>query len=486
MALLTRYFYNLLKIKSMLLLAFVVLLEILGTYVLYICRRKNVKLEYIVLVLTIILGIGYIVSIPIGAVPDERAHFKRAYEVSEGYLITPVDKNNDSTVLFPVEIESNFFNPDATTHSSYKVYFSNIVKKDSGKKMKTSYKNTSLYPFLCYLPQAIGIMIGRTLNLSILACAYLGRLMNLIVWCFTIFFSIRLIPYFKKTLAFIAFLPITLQEVTSLAADSLTIAACVLFVSYVLHLYYDKRDQQITVKNFAVLALSGLCIALCKIVYIPLLLLILIIPSSRYKDKKTKYISNILLIGAIVAIELIWVKMCSIFLVEYTPGVNSGAQTLLVLQHPIYYCKALFASLISNGEFYINGFTGSSLEHFTVNLAGVYHYICIILLLLVGIKENKEAKKLSDLALIKVIVSVLLTTVLIFTALYIQWTPYHKEIIDGVQGRYFIPFIILIPFIFANRKKPLLENNKHPNNLLFMYFFTVNLYALTLIMNYHI
>ncbi len=41
--------------------------------------------------------------------------------------------------------------------------------------------------------------------------------------------------------------------------------------------------------------------------------------------------------------------------------------------------------------------------------------------------------------------------VLIHTSLFIQWTPVGVNFIDGMQGRYFTPFLCLLPFFFHKR-----------------------------------
>ena len=42
------------------------------------------------------------------------------------------------------------------------------------------------------------------------------------------------------------------------------------------------------------------------------------------------------------------------------------------------------------------------------------------------------------------------TIILMFTSLYVQWTPLGASFIDGVQGRYFIPLLIPIAILANN------------------------------------
>ena len=42
-------------------------------------------------------------------------------------------------------------------------------------------------------------------------------------------------------------------------------------------------------------------------------------------------------------------------------------------------------------------------------------------------------------------------TLLIFTALYIQWTSLKNDTIAGIQGRYFIPLMLLLSLLGRNK-----------------------------------
>ena len=71
--------------------------------------------------------------------------------------------------------------------------------------------------------------------------------------------------------------------------------------------------------------------------------------------------------------------------------------------------------------------------------------------------------------------------VLILTSLYLQWTTCGADVIDGVQGRYFLP-ILLLPAVVFCRKDSL---KKYPtlisNEFLLYYGLFVNMVALVTI-----
>ena len=69
--------------------------------------------------------------------------------------------------------------------------------------------------------------------------------------------------------------------------------------------------------------------------------------------------------------------------------------------------------------------------------------------------------------------------ILIFTSLYVQWTPFRNPVINGVQGRYFIPILLIILLVLKPNKIKfdLMDNEKY--GVLFMAM--INIYSLVTI-----
>ena len=110
-----------------------------------------------------------------------------------------------------------------------------------------NYANKSLYNFICYIPQTIGIGISSLLNLSIVLQMIFGKIFNYITFVILIYFSIKNTPYKKYLVFFVALLPITLQEATSLAPDSLAISLSIFLISHILMI--RAKNETITKKQ---------------------------------------------------------------------------------------------------------------------------------------------------------------------------------------------------------------------------------------------
>ena len=240
-------------------------------------KLKKLKIENIYLILIIPLGLSYMILFPINTIPDEANHFFRAYEISKGHLTSIAEKNNVGR-----KYHSNL-SIIRNSNSNYDYLFNNFNKKESGGKVFFEYGNTSLYSFICYIPQTIGIFIARILGGSILLQAYFGRIFNFLFFTIIAYFSLKYIPIKKSSLFFLLFIPIVIQESVSLSPDSLTIATSLALISFVLYMRSTK-SKPITKKQLITMVIISIVLSMCKIVYLPLCLLLFLIPKEKFKN----------------------------------------------------------------------------------------------------------------------------------------------------------------------------------------------------------
>ena len=95
-------------------------------------------------------------------------------------------------------------------------------------------------------------------------------------------------PFSKELLLLIALMPMSLQQAASLSQDSFTNAIAFLFVAYCFKIAYNI--EKCSVKDKIILFGLAVIISLCKIVYLPLILLYFLIPHDRMESKKLLYL----------------------------------------------------------------------------------------------------------------------------------------------------------------------------------------------------
>ncbi len=435
---------------------------------------NKMKLENLYLLIAIPIGIMYCIANPLGKVPDEDFHARKSVAISQGNFLSTADEEGNAlekeNIKIPIVV-------DRTT-SSYKEYWEKINIEQTNETANVEYNTMALYSPICHLPQAIGISIVRIFTEDIVAQLYGGRIVNMLFSIIMIYFSIKLIPFKKIIVVFLGLLPITMNEIASLSSDAITIVMCFFFISYVLYLKY-KDTNKYTKPELIILGISTIIVALVKIVYIPLCLLLFILPKEKFNSTKAKNIILISLVICAILLNLIWLIYCSRFLVEFNPGVNSGEQVKYVLTHPITYI-IMFRTIVVYFQNFVVCLNGEGLGHYNAQ-ASVFYVLSSIILFafLFFVKDKEKYDEIKIDLTTKIISSVifLITIVLIFTSIYVQWNKVSYQLVLGIQGRYFLPILLLTAIILDNNYFLVKEKISKRYIFIFMLFFNLNALA---------
>lgn len=438
------------SILNGIIIASLAIISIIFYIVLLFFEKENVSIENRYLFLILVIGIIFLFAIPMTKIPDEYNHFLRAYEISEGHIISTRDSK---TGMVGRELTNNLNKIQVENYSEIAKV---IGEKTSLEKHFYIFPNTALHSFVCYIPQVIGILVGKILNLPILIQAYLGRISNFVIYILITYFALKNIPTKKYLFAFLLLLPISIQEATSLSADALTNAVSFAFISFV---FYEKftKEGQMSKKEKTIMIILPILIAMCKIVYLPICLLLFLIPKERFGSLKNK---NIMLIGLatlVITLNLLWTSAVSGFLDAQLNNSSPKEQLEFILNNPDEYILIMFRTFRELSVMHIRQFMGEELSLFNVWLFSPYIDISIIVLcvyLLENTENDKEINKFDRALMIFIMLSVVL---LIYAALYIQWTSLKYPIVEGVQGRYYIPISLILGVCLYNK---IIKTNK--------------------------
>lgn len=427
------------------------IIEVGAIVSLYKMRQRAMPIEKQFLLVALVFGVLFAAIVPPGHVPDEGAHFMRAYGVANGEFVA---RNiGGSAVGGEIPIESDFILRQADKKDragTYREMVAELTRGTTGEEVVEMYNTSAVYNFVCYLPQAVGILIGKILGLPVLWMIILARFCNYVIWLILMYFAVKLIPKFKKIVVFMALLPIVLQEAMSLSPDALTIGASVFMIAYVLHLTFVKRGL-LSKKERTILCLTAIVIGLCKIVYFPLIFIYLMLPEERFGSRKKKWMQ----VGGIVSLAIVvglgWLAISFGMIVETNPGVNAGAQVMGIMGAPLGYLKVMVNTVDFNLFRWLREMLGMQLTSFGLNLPEVFFFVSFSMLVLLMMQrdEKMRMRKIDRWLLSGVFVII---AVMIMTSLYVQWTPYGEEMIGGIQGRYFLPILLLVPVIFCQGK----------------------------------
>ena len=436
------------------LIFFIVITLAITVYVIFISiylrYRKNIKVENIFLITIPVICLFYIICMPTFKNHDEIYHWYRAYEVSTGKLMEEVDGDTLGTIL-PQSIS------DVTTDDWQSITYAKVRDSLNAELDKENtallYSETSaVYSFVQYIPQAIGIFITRIFTDKVLLLAYGGRIINMVFSIILIYFAIKKIPFGKKILLLLSFIPIAIEGFSSLSPDAMTISMAFFYIAYILSLAFSKENHIIDGKKIAILTVLSVIMAMCKIVYLPLILLLFIIPKEKFKNEKK--IKNIFIIGAIaVVLNLIWLMVAGIYLSHFREG-DSSIQVISILTNPIKYLQNCLYTVNLNGQDYIYSMFGGELGWGElVQLNSTVPYILCFILIWITITDQTIKDKFKLYQKVWITIAAIAVVGLIFTSLYVQWTTIGSDSVLGIQGRYFIPILPLVALLIGSQLK---------------------------------
>lgn len=238
--------------------------------------RKSFELQNIFVLFALVFGFFILLFTPPFYGFDESLHFWRAYQISEEHIVS--ERQNDliggtlpkSLLSSEQFVYQNFRHPDGKL--SFLNYPSVNIPLDKDVRIFINFPNSALYSPIPYIPQAIGMFIGRVLNQSPLVLMYLGRFFNLAFWIVLVYFSIKTTPVFKNVFFLLALTPIILFQSASLSADAITNGLSILLISLFLK-YAFRQDCFLSFKNVVLFILISSLIALSEQAYLILMLL---------------------------------------------------------------------------------------------------------------------------------------------------------------------------------------------------------------------
>ena len=172
---------------------------------------KKCKIENVVLVSILFIGLIYNFLVLPYMAPDERTHIDMTYRYSNDMLGIPYTGNEvtlakrvDDTKIELVE------NP---TLSNYYIVFNELLEGVQDDSLVITNTTANTYaPIFVYLPAVLGMTLARLLRFGSIAMLMLGRWCNLAFFALCIWWCMKKLPFGKLPLAIIALFPMTIQQ----------------------------------------------------------------------------------------------------------------------------------------------------------------------------------------------------------------------------------------------------------------------------------
>ena len=435
----------------------------------YCAFKINIPLYKRYAIFATVVGILYLFILPYGVGPDESKHIMRIFEISEGHMLSDRMENGAggrtmADNLVPYDTVDSY--SDMGSYLNAELDYSN--------KIDYTFGNTALYSPISYIPQVIMTSITKIFTNRTLVITYACKLAGLLFGILMMALVFKYLPIKKECMLLIATMPMFMQQLVVITADGFINVLAISYITLILYLSYIYKDN---IKRYHVVMLFLLLIiiCLCKIVYLPLSILIFILPKDKFESNKKYWGMTISLFMVACISNLIWLGISASYLYEVREGVDGHQQVINILSHPFNYLNVIYNTILEKHEIIFWEFFGDGLGALNININRcLYYFMAAMLVILVISKYDNIKIKLKDktIMLLAFVGSVLL----IFTSEYVQWTKVGAAVIEGIQGRYFIPIILLLCICLENRKLKLEKCNIE--RYLFVFIGVVNIFAL--------
>ncbi|PBQ33965.1 hypothetical protein CNR22_20015 [Sphingobacteriaceae bacterium] len=396
--------------------------------------------------------------------PDEFNHFCRAYQIAEGkFFPEKTDKRLGGQIPMSFD-QLRFLYVPCTYLPDYKTRLKEMregleIKLSTNDTKFIDFPNTSYYSPVSYLPQSFAIFILKPFNPSVGLLYYGSRMFSYVVWLIAMFFVIRKLPIYKWLFALLILMPGDIYINNSFSADLMTNVLTLLLIAHILQRAFD--DKPFTLKDFCWLLIFGILLALTKIVYISLVLLVFVIPAEKFGTRRRKLIySGIIFIIACIVAQL-WSAQIMKYYIPYNEyhevmrefstvheKANYYLQKEHLKQHPFHFFEVILNSLFKD-DFYLHSYIGrfgTFLDSPIPNWLSLLYYMGIIF---VACTEFTK-RSLSYFQKMVLFLSAFGTYALLLLTQHLTWNSIGNTIIGSFQGRYLVPIFPLIFLLLNN------------------------------------
>lgn len=427
-----------------------------GMLLLRIGAESNRRTGIITVIILLLLGALTMTIYEPFSVPDETTHFTATYNLMGSLL--PGDMRDDYAIQ---SVQTGIWKDMGSLPVGQQIYsfwYDWEYGNESIMQETRTFLGYANYPTYGYLPAVIGVMLIRLLSLPYQLLLVAGRVCNYAMFLLLAFLSCRIAPDLRMAILAIAGLPSVIWLAASYSYDGWNLGFSMLFVAYVWHI--TTRDKGIGIREILLMVMLLLAFAPIKYIYVLLAMIVLAIPGRKWNNRRM-LIAAIVVggIGVIVvlrsrlaeAVQLLMTSQSDIRGLEqgltgtsYTVGycIRHPLEIALVFARTFYTDLETMIERLLVGEFY----SGYVPAYLTVILG-----ILFMMLLLMATRASLEGRNHTGRGTLTAWIyrGVFLLGVLAIYGSFLFLYSYYNEgqigLISGVQGRYFLPLLLLLP-----------------------------------------
>ncbi len=471
--------------------------------------KRDPGLPRLYFVLGLFLGVLFLRVMPGLSAPDEMGHYITAYRLSSRLMgredLTPVHGLAAVRAAdYPLEDLSGVKTPEIPDdeepaaevlgnplrYSTYRTIRDWDQRYPRGEEMVSSGLADVRTTPVMYLPQALGMTAARLLHGNALLLTGLARFLNLFCFLLLTAAAIRQLPFGKEILFGVGLLPMTLHLAASMSYDAGILGCAFLLTAELLRLAF--RADRVRIRDLAGVFLLTAALSPCKMVYSCLVLLFLLIPARKFgsgagaessgkKREMCRKLAVFVLLLCVSAGSIALVNSSVIRgyaaasraesdiagTVSETTGqliaegdvVTAGGEVLRsgytvseLLHRPLFLLRMVCGTFSLQSREILCDMIGMRLGNLDPLLGAPFFAVLLYLLglLLLAVKKPEEPVHLTLPEKLWTGTTAVLVLLLTAAAMLLSWTGRDAGIIEGIQGRYFLPVLPLFLMLFEN------------------------------------
>lgn len=420
----------------------------------YLTFVRRVSLAHVLLVTVLCLGLFYNVLLTPEMVPDEAKHMDMAYRYSNELLGYP--SLGDTLCLMRADDARMEFTSSPSFGNYRNIYYGMFQKAQDERMVEQEVSSNIEGSFWLYAPAVLGMCAARLLHLGTVPMLLLARYLNLMVFALLVWAGVRRLSWGQMTLFVLALLPVNLQQCTSFSHDAMVHGIVFFYCCLCLQAIFSK--ERMTGQKMVLLQLVAVFLVVCKNgSYLPLCFLPLLIPAAQYEGKRERMMGNAALVGIpLLAFLMKHIQMVSgmVSTTTATSVVSTGDGSTYLsgytmgyfLKEPLKLIYMMVNTLLDKGGFYLESLVGYKLGWVEIETSLLVVFLFWFLLFLSTLNVQDSEVQIQRSQKGWMFFWCLACTGLILLGMLLGWTPMGHVSIEGVQGRYFLPFM---PVFFA-------------------------------------
>ncbi|MBJ6978557.1 MULTISPECIES: DUF2142 domain-containing protein [unclassified Luteimonas] len=396
----------------------------------------------------LLLGGQILHALPPNGVPDEPAHLSKIAKMHGGVLLG--DSGHEPVVDVAAmygELWGGVPRPEALDRSVLERQLEQPLACDRAPRALP--RSADQYAPHLYVAPTLAMAASCGMGASFGGFLDTARIFNLLLGAFLVAFGIRQAGHGKWALFIVAMLPMTISQVASISADSMLLSLTLCFIGYVSGVASGKvgwSQARIVLPLLAV----GLAFAKPGAAWI---LAAVLFCYPAFRDNRRRFAAL-----AATSMLLPWLihvgwTLWSAGNAHYGPGVDPEQNRALLLEQPGVVARMAF-----------NTFLGDGLPHLYNSMIGRLGWLDIPLspwayvaggwMLFASVWTNPDDMRLPMWVRVLALMAAGGSLLLLALPLLLTWTQPGAPVIQGLQGRYFLPTLAFVLVFCALRATP--------------------------------